>query len=234
MPKPHAQTTCGQVQPILQVNALTLGVGGAMLHGGISFALRAGELVAVVGPSGSGKTTLLRTIVGLQPALAGAVTLEGRDGDDWGWPEFRRRVVLVAQKPVLFDMTVEENLRRPFAYHAARTPYPEADARRLLNELGVGEERLNQPARQLSVGQQQRIALIRALLLVPPVLCLDEPTSALDPETAARVQELLSHEAAQRGLAALIVTHSPQQARDWCERRIEMPAGRRQSAEAEQ
>ena len=210
--------------PLLEVRTLTIAAAGTPLHSQISLELLPGELVAVTGPSGAGKTTLLRTVCGLQDAAAGSILLEGKDAAAWGWPVFRRKVVLVSQKPILLALTVEDTLRRPFAYQAAgKAPFPEARARQLLDELGVGESCWEQDAQTLSVGQQQRVSLIRALLLEPLALCLDEPTSALDPDSSERVQSLISRLAAERGLAALIVTHSPQQAEFWCSRRIVLP-----------
>jgi putative ABC transport system ATP-binding protein len=167
---------------------------------------------------------LLRTVCGLQDPAAGEILLEGRDAAAWGWPLFRRKLVLVSQKPILLAMTVEDNLRRPFTYHAADAPFPVMEARRLLDELGVGTSCWTQDAQTLSVGQQQRVSLIRALLLAPLALCLDEPTSALDPVSAACVEALLSRLAAERGMVALVVTHSPQQAQEWCSRQIRLPA----------
>ncbi len=210
--------------PLLEARTLTITAAGAPLHLAISFELWPGELVAVTGPSGAGKTTLLRTVCGLQDPAAGSVLLEGKDAETWGWPLFRRKVVLVSQKPILLALTVAENLRRPFAYKSAgQAMFPEPMARRLLDELGVGAGCWDQDAQTLSVGQQQRVSLIRGLLLEPLVLCLDEPTSALDPDSSLRVQSLISRLAAERGLAALIVTHSPEQAAHWCSRRIVLP-----------
>lgn len=211
--------------PLLEASDLTVTAAGVPLHAHLSFGLEPGELVAVTGPSGAGKTTLLRTVCALQDPAAGEILLQGRDAAAWGWPQFRRKLVLVSQKPVLLGMTVEDNLRSPFTYRAAAgTPFPETLARELLGELGVGAGCWTQDAQTLSVGQQQRVSLIRSLLLEPLALCLDEPTSALDPVSAALVQALLSRLAAERGLAALVVTHSPQQAQEWCSRQIRLPA----------
>ena len=217
--------------PLLELRDLTISAAGTPLHSQISLTLLPGELVAVTGPSGAGKTTLLRTVCGLQDPAAGEVLLECRDGDAWGWPLFRRKVVLVSQKPALLALTVEDNLRRPFLYKAAaQTPFPAEAARQWLEELGVGTSCWEQDAQTLSVGQQQRVSLIRALLLEPLVLCLDEPTSALDPDSSLRVQALISRLAAERGQAALIVTHSREQVEQWCTRRLALPASRRQEA----
>jgi len=212
------------IPPLLEARTLTITAAGVPLHSQISFELLPGELVAVTGPSGAGKTTLLRTVCGLQSPAAGSVLLEGRDAEAWGWAQFRRKVVLVSQKPTLLALTVEGNLRRPFLYKSAeQAVFPEPLARQLLDELGIGSGCWEQDAQTLSVGQQQRVSLVRALLLTPLVLCLDEPTSALDPDSSVRVQSLISRLAAGRGLAALVVTHSPEQAAHWCSRQIALP-----------
>ena len=124
--------------PLLEVRDLTVTAAGTPLHTGLSFTLEPGELVAVTGPSGAGKTTLLRTVCGLQDPAAREILLQGRDAAAWGWPQFRRKLVLVSQKPILLAMTVEDNLRHPFSYRAADTPFSLPEARRLLDELGVG------------------------------------------------------------------------------------------------
>lgn len=211
--------------PLLELRDLAIAAAGTPLHAQISLELQPGDLVAVTGPSGAGKTTLLRTVCGLQDPAAGKVLLEGKDADTWGWPSFRRKVLLVSQKPILLALSVEDTLRRPFTYKAAGlAPFPAPEAMRLLDELGVGKQCWEQDAQTLSVGQQQRVSLVRALLLEPPVLCLDEPTSALDPDSSQRVQDLISRLAVERGLAALIVTHSPEQAEHWCSRRLVLPS----------
>jgi len=207
------------------VRQLSIAAGGKVIQAGIDVDLLPGELVAVTGPSGSGKTTFLRTVVGLQDAAQGSVVLQEKSPSTWGLPVFRRKVILVAQQPALFEATVEDNLRRPFGYQASKSapPFDRTRAIRLLDELGVGTDRIDQDAGTLSVGQKQRVSLIRALLLDPLVLCLDEPTSALDADSAMAVQQLISTEASTRGLAALIVTHSAEQAENWCHRKVVLP-----------
>src|SRR5204863_563046 len=115
-----------------------------------------------------------------------------------------------------------ENLRRPFSYRSASGAFPQERAREFWERVGMGTVGWEQNARTLSVGQQQRLCLIRALLLESPVLLLDEPTSALEPESVGSVEALLVTEGGRRGLACLIVTHSPEQARRLCGRTLDL------------
>lgn len=196
--------------------------GTARLLSGLDFSVRPGRRVALRGPSGCGKTTLLRGLAGLIDLHGGAVSLDGRGPAEWGWPVWRRRVVLLAQKPVTLPGSVEANLRRPFAYHSAGgCVFPGSRARAMLGRLGVEAHRWGQEASSLSVGQQQRLALVRALLADPGVLLLDEPTSALDPEALQSVEDLLA-ERCEAGLACLVVTHDRAQIERWCHRHVDL------------
>ncbi len=194
-----------------------------MLLERLSFALQPGELKAVVGPSGSGKSTLLLAMAGLIDPAAGEVLLRERDGHDWGYAAFRRRVVYVPQKPTLLETTVRHNLERVFAYHSAEGAAFDVDA------AGVLFERFRLPlayfekdAQELSVGEQQRLCLIRSLLVEPQVLLLDEPTSALDAANRELVEHLLLELAMERCLAAIVVTHDEEQAARLCTQTIDL------------
>jgi putative ABC transport system ATP-binding protein len=213
-------TSTAPAFPLFAVADLAVRAGDVELLANVSMRLERGDLVGVVGPSGSGKTTLLRTLAGLSGDGDG-VTLAGRGPAECGWPQFRRRVILVDQRPVLFDATVGANLARPFSYRATDFAFEPDRARRLLGLFDLESVSLDADAHKLSVGQQQRVALARALLLEPDVLLLDEPTSALDADNVRRVEELISAQA-RRGLAALIVTHSLEQARRWCRQVIDL------------
>jgi putative ABC transport system ATP-binding protein len=185
--------------------------------------LSAGQIVVVHGPSGCGKTTLLRTLAGLIDPAAGDVSLCGRSAREWGWPRFRSLMPLVAQQPVLLDGSVEANLRRPFAYRSADgKTYDADDATRMLEAVGLPRAVVGERAKSLSVGEQQRVCLIRALLIEPKVLLLDEPMSALDNVAAEQVEVLLREAATDRGLSVLAATHQVQRARLWCDGDIEL------------
>lgn len=206
----------GQRQPLLAVEGLDVRGGESLLLTGVRFTLGPGEMLGLTGPSGCGKTSLLRCITALDPA-AGTVRLEGQSPEQIGYPIFRRRVILLQQTPVILDATARENLTEPFGYASADAPFDEARAADLMDALQLGRGRLDQPAASLSVGQQQRLCLIRALLCRPAVLLLDEPTSALDAESVAAVEQRVRHEADTHGLAAVLVSHDHDQARRLCD-----------------
>lgn len=202
---------------------LSVKAGGTILFRNLDLDLKEGEMVALCGPSGSGKTTMLRVLNGLIDPNTGSIALNDSSGDQSGWPEFRSRLILVDQRPVLFEGTVRDNLRRPFEYrtHSKRS-FPEEEAVCLLETFGVSAKRMDQEARSLSQGQQQRVCLVRAFLLKPEVLLLDEPTSALDPEAVSSVEAILADETRKRGLSALIVTHDRSQAERLCDRILDL------------
>ena len=207
------------VVELLDIRDITIALGGKRLIERLSLTIHSGEIVALMGPSGCGKTTLLRTLAGLICTTGGSVALRGQQPQELGWPQYRRRVLLVSQQPVLLDQSVEENLRRPFSYRSAPNGFPEARARGLLSRLGL-DSFWQTNARTLSVGQQQRVALVRALVIQPDVLLLDEPTSALDESTVASVESLLKDEVREAG--ALVITHQRSQAQRWCDRLVEL------------
>ncbi len=201
---------------LLEVSGLGVRAGGRALLEGVGFSVCAGGCLGLAGPSGCGKTMLLRVLAGLEDPGGGLIRFLGKPAGHGGWPAFRRQVVLVAQKPALVAGTVRENLARPFAYATVKRSFPEREAAEMLERFSVGGERLAQDAASLSVGQQQRVCLVRALLLRPAVLLLDEPTSALDVEAVASVEGLIAQEAEDRGMGAVIVSHDPAQLARWC------------------
>jgi putative ABC transport system ATP-binding protein len=208
---------------VLTVHTLSVGVGGRRLLAGLSFQVDAGERLGLVGPSGCGKTTLLRTMAGLTDPMDGQIDLDGTGGDALGWPLWRRRVTYVPQQPVMFPGDVRTNLARPFAYRVQDRTFDEARLRDWLDRVRLDAACLAQDARTLSVGQQQRVAVLRALAIDPEVLLLDEPTGALDAEAAGAVESLVADRTAA-GAGAVIVTHDRAQARRWCTRVLDLEA----------
>ena len=175
-------------------------------------------VTALVGPSGAGKSTLLRLLNRLSDPDRGTVCHAGRDVRDRDPLDLRREACLVAQLPAPFPGTVAENVR-----YGPGLLGRETDVERNLELSGLGAEYARREAGDLSVGEQQRVMLARALALEPEVLLLDEPTSALDARTRAGVEATLVTLAHEVGISIVVVTHDPAQARRLARRTVELP-----------
>lgn len=185
-----------------------------------------GELTAVVGPSGGGKTSLLRLASRLEEPSAGRILLDGRDTADMDGPALRARVCLVSHPPSMFDGSVYDNLCAVFAFR--RQPRPSRDDERLMKALEVSAlstELLDRPAKDLSFGQQQRLALARALVMRAPYYLLDEPTSGLDRPLAERVFANLRR-LCDQGCGVVVVTHDLNLARRFAHKVFFVQEGR--------
>lgn len=206
---------------MLTVSNLCITVNGKTLLKRVEFNLQPGEIIALTGPSGLGKTTLLRTLNGLIEC-DGIIRLENKSAEDLGYPRYRGSILLVEQQPVMEDSSVLENLKLPFTFGTFKDKkFPKDHARSLMRKLNLEEVKFDDNAQDLSVGQMQRLSLIRALLIKPEVLLLDEPTSALD-EAAADAVERVLNESLGNGLGIIMVTHNPQQAQRMAHRGIDL------------
>jgi phosphate transport system ATP-binding protein len=213
--------------PILRVRDLSVFAASKPLVRGVSFDVRPQQVFGIIGPSGAGKSTLLRALnrlTDLIPGLrvTGEVILGGTSihaaGTDVN--ALRTRVGMLFQQPVIFPASIAENVlfgaRR---VHSLARGERAGVVERALRDAALWEEvrdRLRQPAQTLSVGQQQRLCLARALALEPEILLMDEPTSSLDPRSTHAIEELI--ERLKSRLAIVLVTHNVAQARrvtDW-------------------
>jgi putative ABC transport system ATP-binding protein len=174
----------------------------------ISFSAQSGEVTAIVGPSGGGKSTLLRLINRLFDPAGGTIYLDGTDIASLDPLLLRRRVAMTPQKPFMFEGTVLTNLQRPFLYR--QEPLPGAENPALIHSLELARldpELLGRDSRTLSLGEQQRVSLARALITKPDVLLLDEPTSALDRPTGDQLAVTIHDICRSQRLAVIMVTH---------------------------
>jgi putative ABC transport system ATP-binding protein len=163
---------------------------------------------SIVGPSGSGKSTLLRLLNRLADPASGTVVYEGKDVREYDPLALRREVSLVPQLPALIDGTVHDNVA-----YGPRLAGHSFDARSCLELAGLDPEFEHRDATKLSVGEQQRVMLARALALQPRVLLLDEPTSALDQTARDAVEATLRGLRARTAISTVVVTHDMDQAR---------------------
>jgi putative ABC transport system ATP-binding protein len=205
-----------------------LRTGDGWLFRNLSFALRRGERVALLGPSGAGKTVLLRALALLDPLAEGEILWRGHPVARDQVPAFRAEAVYVHQRPALVANDVEAELRGPFALRVHRGR--QFDRGRLIAQLeGLGRDAafLGKPVAELSGGEAQLTALLRALQLDPALLLLDEPTASLDPESARAIERLVDQWfiAAPGQRAFLWVTHNPDQAERVARKTVLMESG---------
>jgi tungstate transport system ATP-binding protein len=189
----------------IRFDDVTYGAGGITILDRVSLTLAAGAPTLVIGSNGSGKTTMLRMAMGLLSPASGRVTWDGVADR----PPLRRAIVF--QRPIMLRRSAGENIR--YALKAAHIAADQRPAR--IDELLalVGLERMAQrPARRLSGGEQQRLALARALARDPAVLFLDEPTASLDPAATKSVEDII-RVASARGIKVVMTTHDLGEAR---------------------
>lgn len=207
---------------------LTLGEGASKVHvlRGISLDVPSGRSIGVVGPSGSGKSTLLMVMAGLERVDSGRVVLAGEDFsslNEDGLAAFRgRNIGIVFQSFHLIpNMTALENVAVPLELAGHDDAFEKAAAE--LKAVGLGERLTHYPA-QMSGGEQQRVAMARALAPDPRILVADEPTGNLDEETGAQVAQLLFDKQRERGMTLVLVTHDPSLA-ERCDEQVRVRAG---------
>jgi lipoprotein-releasing system ATP-binding protein len=195
----------------------------------LELAVERGEMVAIVGASGVGKSTLLHALGGLDRIDSGAIRISDHELsslNDEALVEFRNRNVgFVFQfHHLLPEFDALENVEMPM--RIARQPVSEARSRAtaLLTRVGLGERLLHRPG-MLSGGEQQRVAVARALVMKPALLLADEPTGDLDETTADSLHQLLRDMHAEYGLTSIIATHNPRLAAA-CDRTLRLELGR--------
>jgi putative ABC transport system ATP-binding protein len=176
---------------------------------------------ALVGRSGAGKSTLLRLLNRLADPDSGTISYRGRDVREYDVLELRRQVALVPQLPALLPGTVAENIT-----YGPRLAGHDCDVTEALTLAGLEHGFADRHGGQLSVGEQQRVMLARALALKPTVLLLDEPTAALDENSRDAVERTLNHLRRRLSANLIIVTHDSAQARRLCDRVVAVENGR--------
>lgn len=189
----------------LVVRELRFTVGDTTLIGGMTFTIDQPGVTVIMGPNGAGKSLLLRLLHGLIEPSAGSIAWAGSPPDE----PVRRRQAMVFQRPVLLRRSVRANLE--FVLRQCGRGGDAALCDELLSRVGL-ERFAERPARRLSGGEQQRLALSRALALQPEVLFMDEPAASLDPASTVTIESVVS-EQRHSGTKVIFVTHDVGQAR---------------------
>jgi len=189
----------------LILDQVSLDAGGAKILDRLSLTITAGAPTLIVGPNGAGKTSLLRLCMGLLSPSAGAITWGGRDDA----APVRRAIVV--QHPVMLRRSAAANIAYALAQAGVARKARAARVSELLGRVGLADLS-ERPARRLSGGEQQRLALARALARDPEILLLDEPTASLDPAATRGVEEIVLR-AAQGGIKIVMASHDLGQVR---------------------
>ncbi len=211
---------------MLQVTELRSGYGGIEALKGVSLEVRAGEIVAIIGANGAGKTTLLKTLAGVLPAWGGAITYEGDRIERLSPPQrVRRGLTLVPEgRGILHRMTVRENLLMG-AYARRGNGSLEKELDDVLRRFPALEPRRHQLAGTLSGGEQQMLAIGRALMARPRLLMLDEPSLGLAPRLVREIMRILG-ELRGQGITILLVEQNARQALQLADRCSILASGR--------
>jgi branched-chain amino acid transport system ATP-binding protein len=214
------------MSPALEVKGLSSGYGNRIVISEIELYLDSSELVAVIGPNGAGKSTLISSLVNLVAHFGGDVMLDGASTKSWRPDEFvRRGMALVPQTGNVFsDMTVADHFK--LAKVGARGRVPPGIDERVLGVFPLLSKRWRFRAGTLSGGEQQMLAVARALLTGPRVLLLDEPSKGLAPQIVDRLMDVIAATRDELGVASLIAEQDVEAVGRVCSRYYMLKVGR--------
>jgi len=214
------EPSCDHAAVLFELRNVSLARGGRRVLDSVSAGVPEGA-TAIVGPSGAGKSTLLRLLNRLADPDEGAISYAGRELDSYDPLALRREVALVPQLPALLEGTVGSNVA-----YAAELAGKRPDPGRCLQLAGLDPEFADRDVSKLSVGEQQRSMLARALAQEPAVLLLDEPTSALDHAARDAIEATLARLRRELEISIVLVSHDPEQARRLADFVVRLEDGR--------
>ncbi|MEM3041265.1 MAG: phosphate ABC transporter ATP-binding protein [Nitrososphaerota archaeon] len=211
-----------KLTPLYTLQGLCKNFGQIQALRNLSLEIESGETIGLLGYSGAGKTTLLRILAGLETPTAGKMLYRGRPINHKTSQELRKRVTMIFQSPAHIRGDVYTNVAYGLKIRGMSETQTKERVRDILHRVGL-EGYQSKSAQTLSGGEQQRLALARALVLDPEVLLLDEPTSNLDPANASMVTEIIKEESAKR--TTIVATHNFNQVRRLTKRSIYIENG---------
>ena len=195
-------------EPLVVLERVDAGYPGATILRDLSFEVLRGEIFILLGGSGCGKSTVLKHMIGLNPVLAGRLTVAGREWSDRTRAALCRKIGVMYQSGALFgSMTCLENVRLPLDEFSG---LPRAARREralsLLRDVELADAADRMPS-EISGGMRKRVAIARAMALEPEVVFLDEPSAGLDPITSAALDDLILRLREEKGMTFVVVTH---------------------------
>lgn len=208
---------------ILKIENLTLKIGNTEILKDISFEVNKKEIIALLGPSGSGKSSLLKTINMLNTASGGCIRYNGKDTSEIVPMDLRKKIGYVLQRATLFGNFVLDNLKYPYELH--KKVFDMNLVEFYLEKVNLKPDILEKKPSELSGGEQQRISLIRTLLMEPEIILLDEVTSALDEENTVLIEKLIKYENENNNVTVVFISHNNEQAKRLAHKVIYMEEG---------
>ncbi len=203
-------TTNHNIAPILKIKNLTKSFGENHVLSGFSMELFEGENLVIMGKSGSGKSVMIRCLMGLMQADSGYIEIMEKDITKLSRNEFdvlRTEIGFLFQGSALYDsMTVRENLEFPLRKQKIKFEDKKKMVHQALESVGLADA-IDLMPEELSGGMKRRVALARAIILLPKIIIYDEPTTGLDPITAKEIIELMKEIQQKHGSSSLIITH---------------------------
>ena len=197
---------------LLEAIDLAKQIDDRVLWQGINFNLEANDILALRGPSGSGKTVMLRTLAGLEPIQSGQILYNNKPQSDYEMPVYRSNLIYLQQRPSFASKTVLESIQRPFSFRVHQNKNYDANlVAKYLKSLARDDDFLTKEVTKLSGGEEQIVALLRALILEPEVLLLDEATASLDQETSQKFEQLIKDYITNNKRAAIWISHDQNQ-----------------------
>lgn len=208
---------------LLKIENLVLKIGNTEILKNISFSVAKREIIALLGPSGSGKSSLLKTINMLNTASSGSIHYNGKDTGEIVPMDLRKKIGYVLQRATLFGNSVLDNLKYPCEIQ--KKVFDMDMVEFYLGKVNLKPDILEKKPSELSGGEQQRISLIRTLLMKPEIILLDEVTSALDEENTKLIEELIKYENENNDMTVIFISHNNEQAKRLAQKVIYMEEG---------
>ena len=196
------------LEAVVKLEHVDAGYPEAVILKDVSFEIERGEIFILLGGSGCGKSTIMKHMIGLNPILAGKLTLAGFEWNDRTRSELCRKIGVMYQSGALFgSMTCLENVMLPMEeFTTMKLDARRARARELLAEVELADAADKLPS-EISGGMKKRVAIARAMALGPDVVFLDEPSAGLDPITSSALDDLILRLRNERGMTFVVVTH---------------------------
>ena len=193
---------------IIEVEHLDAGYPGVKVLEDVNFTVAKGEVFALLGGSGCGKSTIMKHLIGLNPAIAGTIRIDGLEMNGENHERILRRIGVMYQSGALFgSMTCLQNVMLPLEEFTRLGRKARAErARALLSDVGLSDAGDKMPS-EISGGMRKRVAIARALALGPEIIFLDEPSAGLDPITSSALDDLILNIRRERGTTFVVVTH---------------------------